>query len=444
MVWRTFVMDTSVTSHLTDEHLKKIRDDLFIVKDAGWTAVLRFCYVFEDTPAHAPYGDADKHWILEHIKQLRPIFHEFEGIITTVQAGFIGNWGKLSFQGTCKLETGGTWKMKTGVMGLGNIEVGNWSKLSFQGTWKLENWENGITQHISVTQTTWIMNTIRHMGILPRSGKIARMFSPLCYTQFRNLSHHNDCFLSSDDDVGTYTNPAVERPYLHDDTKYLIMGGETCGLTKNHRHECPTALSEMQTFHWTFLNEYFFQPMYAVWKQQGCYEEIHRRLGYRLRITEATIPRTVQSGADMCVKLVFRNDGFAAPVKHMNVMLVLKAHTGHTYSIKLSSADVRLWLPGSVHTVTAAVHVPGSFHQGHYHTYLAISDPIVTDKADYYVLLANKNVPEFSTGLNNLHHTIVVSGHHSGGQTSSCSHLKSWSPPQHSRYSRVFTGKLND
>ena len=61
-------------------------------------------------PAHAPYGDANKHWILEHIKQLHPVFHEFEGIITTVQAGFIGNWGKHF-----KLELGGIWYISLSV-----------------------------------------------------------------------------------------------------------------------------------------------------------------------------------------------------------------------------------------------------------------------------------------------------------------------------------------
>merc|ERR1711963_95277 len=44
----------------------------------------------------------------------------------------------------------------------------------------------------------------------------------------------NSCFLSSDNDVGTYRNKTVEYPYLERDTRYTIMGGETCNLTNNH------------------------------------------------------------------------------------------------------------------------------------------------------------------------------------------------------------------
>ena len=40
--------------------------------------------------------------------------------------------------------------------------------------------------------------------------------------------HHNDCFLSSANDVGTYLNYSEEYPYLQEDTKYSIVGGEVC------------------------------------------------------------------------------------------------------------------------------------------------------------------------------------------------------------------------
>ena len=45
------------------------------------------------------------------------------------------------------------------------------------------------------------------------------------------LGHHNDCFLASSTDYGTYDDVGKEYPYLEQDTKYVPMGGETC--TKN-------------------------------------------------------------------------------------------------------------------------------------------------------------------------------------------------------------------
>ena len=47
MIWRTFVLDTFVTSPISDDFLIKIRHDLDALDSASFTAVLRFCYVFE-------------------------------------------------------------------------------------------------------------------------------------------------------------------------------------------------------------------------------------------------------------------------------------------------------------------------------------------------------------------------------------------------------------
>ncbi|CAF1108593.1 unnamed protein product [Brachionus calyciflorus] len=42
------------------------------------------------------------------------------------------------------------------------------------------------------------------------------------------VGHHNDCFLASSDDYGTYEDISVEYPFLSSETLYLPMGGETC------------------------------------------------------------------------------------------------------------------------------------------------------------------------------------------------------------------------
>ena len=40
-----------------------------------------------------PYGDASKNIVLQHISQLKPIFHQYEKVITSIEAGFVGAWG---------------------------------------------------------------------------------------------------------------------------------------------------------------------------------------------------------------------------------------------------------------------------------------------------------------------------------------------------------------
>ena len=46
---------------------------------------------------------------------------------------------------------------------------------------------------------------------------------------------HNDCFLASDTDFGTYTNKEEELSYMAQDNLFCVQGGETCALTDNDR-----------------------------------------------------------------------------------------------------------------------------------------------------------------------------------------------------------------
>jgi hypothetical protein len=43
-----------------------------------------------------PWGDAAKNIVLQHIDQLKPIFVQYERVITSIEAGFIGAWGQYS------------------------------------------------------------------------------------------------------------------------------------------------------------------------------------------------------------------------------------------------------------------------------------------------------------------------------------------------------------
>ena len=54
-----------------------------------------------------------------------------------------------------------------------------------------------------------------------------------------STGHHNDCFLASDTDYGTYSsnNVEAEKSYLENDTKYTSIGGETCALN-SPRSDC--------------------------------------------------------------------------------------------------------------------------------------------------------------------------------------------------------------
>ena len=91
-------------------------------------------------------------------------------------------------------------------------------------------------------------------------------------------AHHNDCFLASDSDHGTFVDRAVEVPYLSRDTRWVAMGGESCKHNPP-RSDCPTALQELALFHFTFLDSLHHVDVLGAWKAQGCMPDIQHRLG---------------------------------------------------------------------------------------------------------------------------------------------------------------------
>ena len=47
MVWRLYILDTFVASDITPHFLDLMREDLSVVKEARFTAVIRFMYTDE-------------------------------------------------------------------------------------------------------------------------------------------------------------------------------------------------------------------------------------------------------------------------------------------------------------------------------------------------------------------------------------------------------------
>ncbi|XP_050400579.1 uncharacterized protein LOC126817563 [Patella vulgata] len=428
MVWKYFVLDKFVTSHISDQFLRNVDDNLKNIQAAGFTATIRFCYTFT-MALKAPYGDANKYWILEHIKQLKPMFHKHEGVLTSVQAGFIGTWGE--------------WYYTTHFGDPLTIDYHKYPKYGYpENLW--QDRKDVFTALLDAVPKS-IEVQLRHPKM---KVDMWNDETPTTYVDFlkRNnkarTAHHNDCFLASDNDVGTYQNKTFEYPYMQNDTRYCIVGGETCiWRSDNHkRSDCPSAINEMAMFHWTFLNQNFYRGILDSWKNQGCYTEIHRRLGYKLSLKRVILPKVIKSGDSLCYEILIKNSGFAAPAKLMNIYLLLRSQKhGHFYAGQMP-INVRTWIPGEPIELTGSFAMPTSMIEDNYDVYLAIGDKILHGKADYYILFANHNVPVYSAGYNNLHHTIHIAGSHPNGVCQAI--LPLWTPPTPSRYPRLFKGSM--
>jgi hypothetical protein len=131
----------------------------------------------------------------------------------------------------------------------------------------------------------------------------------LSWTGDMRMGFHNDCFLSSDTDVGTYDeNPALradQRAAMEDLTTRTYFSGETCDAQADKaRLGCDAILAEGAQFHLSALNMTYFQAFHDSWRAGGCFDEITRQMGYRLRVADITL-----DGAVVTVSLA--NDGWA-------------------------------------------------------------------------------------------------------------------------------------
>jgi len=389
LVHRLFYLENFINSDISQSYLELMQADFDNIRQAGLKVIPRFAYSASAagpglTP---PYGDASKERILSHLSQLSSTLKGNSDVIALMQAGFIGLWGEWWFSDYFQPDA--SWNDKADVL-------------------------FGILDALPATRAVQLR--------APRyKQNMFSDFTPLDQTSAHDGSyrartgHHNDCFLSSASDGGTYLNAADEYPYLEQETKWTPMGGETCSPNylsdpAPSRLECTTALNEMTRFHWSYLNLDWYKPTLQKWQENGCYQEINQRLGYQLAIIQSQYDEQVVPGSAFNYRLELTNDGFAAPFNPRAVELVLRHTDGAIHRFSLPD-NPKLWLPGQLHLISGEILIPENFPQGEYQLLLNLPDPEpqLNQRPEYSIQLANDNVWEAETGYNKLNHTLIVS-----------------------------------
>ncbi|MFI5843095.1 DUF4832 domain-containing protein [Catenuloplanes sp. NPDC051500] len=357
-------------------HLQKQLDT---VRAAGLKTVLRFAYT--DSEAG---DDAPKDRVLAHLDQLAPYLTRNADVIEVMQSGFVGAWGE----------------------GYYTQNFGN----------------NGVVTDADRANRKAVHDKI--LAVLPATRMVQlrtpafkrTMYGTAAVTDAQayngsalaRTGHHNDCFLASDTDFGTYIDPAVEYPYLEADTRYTAMGGETCAVNPP-RSECTTATAEMARFHWTYLNTDYHPGVIDGFRTGGCLSTIERNLGYRFTLVSGTYPQTARAGGALPISLTVRNDGWSAPINPRGAELILRATSNGAVTRLPLAADPRRWAAGTTPTVTETVTLPAGLPAGGYELLLNLPDPLLPNRAEYAIRTANTGTWEQSTGFNALHTTVTVS-----------------------------------
>ncbi len=359
--------------------LEQFQQQADTVRAAGLKMILRFAYTTATTGDDAPPSR-----VLQHLDQLKPYLQANADVIHLMQAGFIGAWGE--------------WWYTRNFGNEGNVTAADWA-----------NRKAIVDKLLSVLPADRMIQ-LRTPNFKRTMYGTTALSSGQAYngTALARLGHHNDCFLASADDLGTYQNPAVEYPYLAAETQYVPMGGETCQPSPP-RSQCPTALQELGRFHWNYLNADYRAEVLNSWTADGCMSTVRQRLGYRFTLSQGTYPATAAAGGNLSVAFTVRNDGWAAPFNPRGVTLVLRNTVTGVVHHRPLTADPRRWTAGTSTTISQGVSLAG-VPAGSYRLLLGLPDPQprLTNRPEYAMRLANTGVWEPGTGFNDLLHTVAV------------------------------------
>ncbi len=363
-------LDDYRDSAIGEETLSALDQGLANARSAGVKVILRFAYNAGPWPDSEP--DASKARILEHIAQLAPHLQAHADVIALVQAGFIGAWGE--------------WHTSTNNL--------------------LDNPQDrkDILEALLDALPSSRMTQIRYPAYKPEMYGDALTKAEAYNGSYKaRTGHHNDCFLSSSTDVGTYPEGEQEdwKSYLAKDTLYVPMGGETCAL--HDRSLCPSALAEMERLNFTYLNYDYHTDVIERWQTDGCMPEIRKRLGYRLELQDADLPTAVKPGGHFLLGLRIHNSGFASLFNPRPVQVVLDG-AGERQVAEVTGLDARSFAAGETTSLTIRVSIPSSLSEGTYTLALRLPDAAqsLADRPEYCVRFANQDTWRAETGDNAL------------------------------------------
>lgn len=346
-------------------YLDRLETGFAAARRAGVKLIVRAAYNYPSGETeYRDARDAPLPIVLRHIEQLTPVLRTNADVIAFVQAGFVGAWGE-------------------------------WHTSS-----------NGLTEPAARTR---IKDAL--LAAVPASRFVQFRYPPYIIEwkeapgNDARIGFHNDCFLASRTDVGTYSEDAELRAAQRAQMARLgdaaPFGGETCNPADDPgatpRARCADVLEEGVRYNLTYLNASYYRRLFHdTWIAGDCYDDVARSMGYRLRLIDAAHAARAAPGAPFALGVTLRNDGWAKVFNPRPVELLLRSHaTGAVLRLPVANADPRQWLAGTKSSVSFEVTLPSDLAPGTYDLLIALPDPSPRLRGDprYAIRPANEDEP---------------------------------------------------
>lgn len=246
--------------------------------------IFRAAYGFDETAKNHDVREIAQ--IEEHVRQIAPILNAYTDSIYCVQAGFIGPWGE--------------WH----------------GSLLFQDKTEEEKTQlrNQVLKVLADELDERIVIDVRRPSFLKDAKKAG--------LDMERFGVHNDGFLASDSDLGTYEEGMrkADQKWFSSNIATGINGGEMPAVSE--RTEPDSAAEEFANWNISYLNAYYNTEVLEQWKGQeykgqNAYEYLVAHLGYRFYLTQVKYPkRLAKSKAKQSIPLqaVITNSG-SAPIQ---------------------------------------------------------------------------------------------------------------------------------
>jgi chitodextrinase len=398
-------LDKYQTSDLPQELLDNLGTGLAAIRAQGLKIVLRFAYSWSE------YSGVTETQMDRHIDQLSPVLTANADVIDHLEAGFLGAWGE-------------------------------WHDSPYTDAFSADQAPvryRLVKKLLSATPAT-IPVAIRYPIFAYEFRQRTTPPSPcglpdnclMTQQDLDRLGFHDDCFLSDSADMGTYDQnswlgwfdvPTKKNWVYTATTSYggnQEVGGETCDSAGDDDTAGVNAQYELSHQHWTEINEDYAPVNINIWKAanlaasgndpaETLFTRAKRKLGYRLRLVDATFSATATPGQPFTFAAHLANDGYAAPIQRRPVYLTFDNGT-HRYDVPLSGVDIRAWLPGPVTVPTQTVSLPSTMAAGTYTLALWLPDQYASlhGNSAYDIRLADTGTWNASTGYNTLATGVTV------------------------------------
>lgn len=371
---------------LPADFLAAVTQGFDTARQAGMKVIVRGAYGSRGPGGdYTTYADPPAAHMRRHIEQLAPIFEANKDVIALFEAGFIGPWGEWH---TTQIAN--------------DYDAG---RAFFRH----------LINHTPRSRMVLLRYPLLKQEMFRTTeGGFDRVTEANAYTgtPVARTGHHNDCFLSSDTDLGTYNrgemDRAAEEAYLAGETLYTVFGGETCSDFR--LNDCAAATAAMRTLHASYLNSGWHPDVLAKWEAQGCMQDVKRDLGARFELRRSQVQGRALAGSTLRVQIALENVGYAPLYNARDAVIVLRnERTGRVWRLPLD-VDPRDWKPGQPVDVDMALPLPTRMTPGPVTVFLHLADPSprLRDDARFAYRIASQGVWDEGTGWNRLAEGAVI------------------------------------